>query len=236
MDDSRVLLAGGIGKRKKKMKRNPKVDSPTTTAPQPEPAPTVQQLEPIQQFSGQDHYDAMMIDDRFDSDQLHQFSQHFDSVQGETSNVGGNHTDHITGQVKQISLSDPVHEVLERAGSTASQIWSTSSWFNNFSLPQLPVEQSEECLALTALKMGLYTLQMREARLAKERELIVAQSSAEQTAAAAITSLEAERKAFAEEKQRLDTELGTLRVQLAASQEKVIAAEAAQIKFEEMPS
>ncbi|CAH9074510.1 unnamed protein product [Cuscuta europaea] len=178
----------------------------------------------------------MMIDDRFGSDQLHQVSQHFDSVQGEPSNVCGTHTDHITGQVERISLSDPVHEVLERTGSTASQIWSTSSWFNNFSLPQLPVEQSEECLALTALKMDLYTLQMREARLAKERELIVAQSSAEQTAAAAITSLEAERKAFAEEKQRLDAELGTLRVQLAASQAKVIAAEAAQIKFEEMPS
>ncbi|CAH9117107.1 unnamed protein product, partial [Cuscuta europaea] len=44
--------------------------------------------------------------------------------------------------------------------------------------------------------MGLYTLQMREARLAKERELIVAQSSAEQHAAAAIASLEAERKTF----------------------------------------
>ncbi|CAH9077051.1 unnamed protein product, partial [Cuscuta europaea] len=84
--------------------------------------------------------------------------------------------------------------------------------------------------------MGLYTLQMWDARLAKERELIVAQSSAEQNAAAAITSLEAERKAFAEEKQRLDAELGTLRVQLAASQAKVLAAEAAQVKFEEMPS
>ncbi|CAH9059233.1 unnamed protein product, partial [Cuscuta europaea] len=58
--------------------------------------------------------------------------------------------------------------------------------------------------------MGLYTLQMREARLAKERELIVAQSSAEQHAAAAIASLEAERKTFAEEKQRLDAEVGTL--------------------------
>ncbi|CAH9110341.1 unnamed protein product [Cuscuta europaea] len=230
MDDSRVIAAGGGGKRKKSRK-NPQPTPTIVPAQEAAPSQPLSEPQPIQQVH-QDQLEAMLLDDRFGSDQLHQFSQHFDSVRGESSNAGETHTDHITGQVERISLSDPVHEVLERAGSTASQIWSTSSWFNNFSLPQLPVEQSEECLALTALKMGLYTLQMREARLAKERELIVAQSSAEQHAVAAIASLEAERKTFAEEKQRLDAEVGTLRVQLAASQAKILAAEAARVRFE----
>ncbi|CAH9118037.1 unnamed protein product [Cuscuta europaea] len=234
MDDSRVIAAGGGGKWKKSRK-NPQPTPTIVPAQEAAPSQPLPEPQPIQQVH-QDQLEAMLLDDRFGSDQLHQFSQHFDSVRGESSNAGETHTDHITGQVERISLSDPVHEVLERAGSTSSQIWSTSSWFNNFSLPQLPVEQSEECLALTALKMGLYTLQMREARLAKERGLIVAQSSAEQHAAAAIASLEAERKTFAEEKQRLDAEVGTLRVQLAASQAKILAAEAARVRFEELPS
>ncbi|CAH9113296.1 unnamed protein product, partial [Cuscuta europaea] len=84
------------------------------------------------------------------------------------------HTVHLSIQVDRISLADPVHEVVEKGGCSASQIWSTSAFFNNFIVPKLLVEQCEECLALAALKVGLYSLQMRDARLAKERELIVA--------------------------------------------------------------
>ncbi|CAH9113308.1 unnamed protein product, partial [Cuscuta europaea] len=145
------------------------------------------------------------------------------------------HPANIVGQIKRISLKDPAHEILEKVGSSVNQIWSTSAFFNNFRLPDLPVDRAEDCVALTALKMGLYSLQLRETRLAKERDLIVAQAKAEQEAATVLPTREAERKAFAEEnqrleieldnqqkaaeeKQRLEIELGNLRVQLAASQ------------------
>ncbi|CAH9115667.1 unnamed protein product, partial [Cuscuta europaea] len=175
----------------------------------------------------------MLIDDRFESDQLHQFSEHFQTAQevnldAEQANVAS-----VTKQVRRISLEDPVHEILERAGSSASQIWTTSACFNNFPLPNLSIDWAEECIALTALKMGLYSLQLREARLAKERDLIIAQTSAEQAAAAALANSEAERKAFAEERQRFDNELGRLQVQLAAAQAKVSATEVVQVRFEE---
>ncbi|CAH9117579.1 unnamed protein product [Cuscuta europaea] len=159
----------------------------------------------------------MLIGDRFRSDQLHQFYEHFQVAQDANMTAGDTDTVHLSTQVERISLADPVHEMLEKAGSPASQIWSTSSWFNNFAVPKMSIEQCEECMALAALKVGLYSLRLREARLAKERDLIVAQTSAEQNMAAALATLEVERKASAEEKHRLESERGELRVQLGAS-------------------
>ncbi|CAH9081340.1 unnamed protein product [Cuscuta europaea] len=210
MDNSRVLAAGGVGKRKK-ARKNPQPTPSTITAQDAgssQPVP-----EPLQQVH-QDQFDAMLVDDRFGSDQMHQFPEHFQAAKETGQGAGDVPTVQLSGQVDRISLADPVHDVVERGGCSASQIWSTSAFFNNFTVPKLSVEQSEECLALAALKVGLYSLQLKEARLAKERELIVAQTSAEQNAAAAFAALEAERKASAEEKKRLESELGELRVQL----------------------
>ncbi|CAH9085363.1 unnamed protein product, partial [Cuscuta europaea] len=232
MDNSRVLAAGGVGKRKK-ARKNPQPNPSTTIAQDARSFQPVQEPQPLQQVPHQDQFDAMLIDDQFGSDQLHQFPEHFQAAQETNMTAGETNTVHLSTQVEWISLADPVHEMLRKAGSPASQIWSTSSWFNNFSVPKMPVEQSEECLALAALKVGLYNLQLREARMTKERDLIVAQTSAEQNAAAAFAALETERKASVEEKKRLELELGELRVQLGAFQAKVHAAEAALVKFEE---
>ncbi|CAH9108854.1 unnamed protein product [Cuscuta europaea] len=231
MDNSRVLAAGGVGKRKK-ARKNPQPIPSTVTAQDAGSSQPVPEPQPIQQVH-QDQFDAMLVDDRFGSDQLQQFPEHFQAAQETGQGAGDIPTVQLSGQVDRISLADPVHDVVERGGCSVSQIWSTSVFFNNFTVPKLSVEQYEECLALAALKVGLYSLQLKEARLAKERELIVAQTSAEQNAAAAFAALEAERKAYAEEKKRLESELGELRVQLGVSQSKVHAAEAALVKFEE---
>ncbi|CAH9103036.1 unnamed protein product [Cuscuta epithymum] len=84
--------------------------------------------------------------------------------------------------------------------------------------------------------MGLYSLQVREAQLAKERELIVAQENAEQAVSKAVQAAEFERLSFVEERKKLKAGLGELRVQVATLQAKIAAAEAAQIKFNEHPS
>ncbi|CAH9119971.1 unnamed protein product [Cuscuta europaea] len=235
MDNSRVLAAGGVEKRKK-ARKIPQPNPSTTIVPDVGSSQPVQEPQPLQQVPHQDQFDAMLIDDRFGSDQLHQFSKHFQAAQETNMTAGETNIIHLSTQVERISLADPVHEMLEKAGSLASQIWSTSSWFNNFSVPKMPVEQSEECLALAALKVRLYSLQLREARLAKERDLIVAQTSAEQNAADAFAALETERKASVEEKQHLELELGELRVQLGGFQAKVYAVEATLVRFEETAS
>ncbi|CAH9115350.1 unnamed protein product, partial [Cuscuta europaea] len=232
MDNSRVLAASGVGKRKK-ARKNPQPNPSTTIAQDVGSSQPVQEPQPIQQVPHQDQFDTMLIDDRFGSDQLHQFPERFQATQETNMTAGETNNVHLTTQVERISLMDPVHDMLEKAGSPASQIWSTSSWFNNFAAPKMSVEQSEECLALAALKVGLYSLQLKEARLAKERDLIVAQTSAEQNAAAAFAALETEQKASVEERRRLESELGELRVQLGAFQAKVHVAEAALVKFEE---
>ncbi|CAH9093800.1 unnamed protein product [Cuscuta europaea] len=215
MDNNRVLAASGVGKRKK-ARKNPQPTPSTITAQDAGSSQPVPEPQPLQQVH-QDQFDAMLVDDRFGSDQMHQFLEHFQAAQETGQGAGDMPSVQLSGQVNRISLADPVHDVVERGGCSASQIWCTSAFFNNFTVPKLSVEQYEECLALAALKVGIYSLQLKEARLAKERELIVAQTSVEQNAAAALAALEAERKASAEEKKRLESELGELRVQLGAS-------------------
>ncbi|CAH9091568.1 unnamed protein product, partial [Cuscuta epithymum] len=118
--------------------------------------------------------------------------------------------------------------MLERGGCPASQIWSTSGFLNGHNLPPIPVEEAEECIALTVLKAGIYSLKLREARQAKEQSLLMAKETAEQ-------AVEAERRAFAEERKKLEAEAGELRVQVGSLQAKIAAAEAAQVKFSEAP-
>ncbi|CAH9050432.1 unnamed protein product [Cuscuta epithymum] len=84
--------------------------------------------------------------------------------------------------------------------------------------------------------MGLYNLQVREARLAKERELLVAQENAKHVVSKAVQAAESERLSFAKERKKLEAGLGELRVQVATLQAKIAAAEATQIKFKEAPS
>ncbi|CAH9081580.1 unnamed protein product [Cuscuta europaea] len=76
MDDSRVLVAGGVGK-KKKAKKNPKATPSTATNQDVGSSQPVQGPEPIQQVPHQDQFEDMLTDDQFGSDQLHNFSEHF---------------------------------------------------------------------------------------------------------------------------------------------------------------
>ncbi|CAH9101319.1 unnamed protein product [Cuscuta europaea] len=150
---------------------------------------------------------------------------------------------------------------LERGGGgggcPASRIWSTTAFMNGFTLSTLAVEDTEECIALTALKvyyipslflflffpdcaftlsllfnqvqMGIYSLLLREARLAKERDLIVAKENAEHASSSAIQAAEADRK-------KMEAEVRELRVKMASLLDHISAAEAAQVKFQEAPS
>ncbi|CAH9077601.1 unnamed protein product [Cuscuta europaea] len=158
MDNSRVLATGGVGKRKKAKKNSQ--PQPSTVAPQgvEQPQP-VQEVHPIQQVPlHQGHYEDMLIDGRFGSDQPHHFSGHFQAAQDVTMEAGQANPANVVGWIERISLEDPVHEILEKVGSLASQIWSTSAYFNNFSHPKLSIDRAEECVALTALKVPFFLL------------------------------------------------------------------------------
>ncbi|CAH9074918.1 unnamed protein product, partial [Cuscuta europaea] len=170
MDNSRVLTAGGVGKRKK-ARKNPQPTPSITTIQDAGTSQPVPEPQPLQQVH-QDQFDAMLVDERFGSDQMHRFPEHFQIAQETGQGAGDMPTIHLSGQVDRISLADSVHEVVGKGGCSASQIWSTSAFFNNFTVPTLSVEQSEECLVLAALKVGLYSLQLKETRLAKEQDLI----------------------------------------------------------------
>ncbi|CAH9071438.1 unnamed protein product, partial [Cuscuta epithymum] len=67
--------------------------------------------------------------------------------------------------------------MLERGGCPASQIWSTSGFLNGHNLPPIPVEEIEECIALTVLKAGIYSLKLKETRQAKEQGLLMAKET-----------------------------------------------------------
>ncbi|CAH9081998.1 unnamed protein product [Cuscuta europaea] len=121
MDNSRMLAAGGVGKRKKS-KKNPKANPSTATDQDVGSSQPVQEPKPIQQVPHQDQLEDMLIDDRFGSDQLHHFAEHFQVAQDVSIDVGETHTVNLSGQVERISLADPVHEVLEKADSFASQV------------------------------------------------------------------------------------------------------------------
>ncbi|CAH9143476.1 unnamed protein product [Cuscuta epithymum] len=168
----------------------------------------------------------MLMDQLFSDQQSHEFS---------AEDVAA-HQSELARQFQRISLKDPAHDMLERGGCPASRIWSTSVDLNDFVLPELPVEEAEECLALAALKVGLYSLKIREARLAKERELIVAREEALHSLTSANQAAETDRQAAAEVQKKLEAELGELRVRVASLQSYLAAAESAQLKFAVSPS
>ncbi|CAH9082000.1 unnamed protein product [Cuscuta europaea] len=66
MDNSRMLAAGGVGKRKKS-KKNPKANPSTATDQDVGSSQPVQEPKPIQQVPHQDQLEDMLIDDRFGS-------------------------------------------------------------------------------------------------------------------------------------------------------------------------
>ncbi|CAH9082625.1 unnamed protein product [Cuscuta europaea] len=178
MDDSRVLVAGGVGKRKKSRK-NPQPKPSLSASQHTGPPQPVQEPDPIQQVPHHQEPDDMMIDNPFGSEQMQFFTEQFQAAQDTILGANQVNPANLAGQIERITLEDPVHEIMEIAGSSVSQVWSTSAYFNNFPLPTMPIGRAEECVALTTLKMGLYSLQLREARLAKERDLIIAQTFAE---------------------------------------------------------
>ncbi|CAH9133786.1 unnamed protein product [Cuscuta epithymum] len=231
MDDSRLFAAGlddepptspPKQQRKTKTKRLRKADqgaSSQSAPPVPEQSEPVRDVEPVQQVAPEQHTHADTLMDQLFSDQQ---SHHFSAEE-----VAAHEAD-LASQFERISLYDPAHEMLERGGCPASQIWSTSGFLNGHNLPPIPVEEIEECIALTVLKAGIYSLKLKETRQAKEQGLLMAKETAEQAA-------EAERRAFAEERKKLEAEAGELRVKVGALQAKIAAAEAAQIKFSEAP-
>ncbi|CAH9094474.1 unnamed protein product, partial [Cuscuta epithymum] len=240
MDDSRLFTVGFDDepqvsppvqeKRKTKRKRLRKADQSTSSqavpqsTEQPEPA---QEIEPVQQVSPQQPSHADILMDQFFSDQ----QPHFFSAEEMAA-----HQSDLARQLQRISLKDPAHDMLERAGCPATRIWSTSVDLNDFTLPELPVEEAEECIALSALKMGIYSLKLREARLAKERGLIVAKEEAEHSLSSAVRVAETDRQVAAEIRAKLESELGELRVRVASLQAYLAAAESAQVKFSESAS
>ncbi|CAH9083406.1 unnamed protein product, partial [Cuscuta europaea] len=131
MDDSRVLVAGGVGKRKK-AKKNPKANPSTVTNQDAGSSQPVQAPVPLQQVFHHQEPKDMMMDNPFESEQSNHFSEHIQAAQETTMEADQANPTNIVRPVARITLEDPVHEILEKAGSVGSQVWSTSSYFNNF--------------------------------------------------------------------------------------------------------